>query len=642
MSKRELTRAEIDALYGGAALVRDINGKSVPLVRDGVELQTRAAAINTDAIDMENRTIPLAFSSEAEYERWFGIEILDHSKKSIRMDRLKEGVPVCADHWLDRRLGKLLKPSLGEDRKMRGVAKLSRVRPEAEYELQDAADGIPSQVSVGYFVHKMVLEEERDDGPSIYRVTDWEPFEVSFVSSAADQTVGVGRAVEQHGGKMPENKKTEPEATAPEVEVKADEVPTPDPAPAPAPAEVRESDDDKAERRRIGRINAIADVAEERRSGAHDLAQKYIADGGEPDAFQKELAKMADTPSTPTPEVGLTKKEVREFSLIKAIRALANPDSARLREEAAFEFEVSDAARAQYGRERGNFTIADDIMRRDLSAGALSTGGALVQTDAAGQPMIELLRNKLVMFGLGATVLDGLVGDVAIPKMTGGATGYWVRDSAVTESDQTFGQINLTPKTVGAMTDIKRSLLKQSSPAAEGIVTNDLMACLAHSVDDGALNGAGANGEPQGCVNVTGIGSSAVLSDGAPTYNELADIWAEVAKDNVNITNGGWLTEASLMAYLMSSPIYDAGGGVSGSMMVTNDRLFGYPISHSEVVTTNGIYFANWSDLIIALWGGVDLTVDPYTGSSSGTLRIVALQDVDVALRHAQSFAYGS
>lgn len=180
MSKqvRELTRAEIDALYGGAARVRTAGGNLAPLVRDGMELQTRAQPIGKSAVDIENRTIDLAFSSEAEYERYFGIEILDHSKKSIRTDRLKNNVPVCLDHILERRVGALQKPQLGQDRMMRGVAKLSRVRPEAEYELQDAADGIPSQVSVGYFVHKMVLEEERDDGPSVYRVTDWEPFEV--------------------------------------------------------------------------------------------------------------------------------------------------------------------------------------------------------------------------------------------------------------------------------------------------------------------------------------------------------------------------------------------------------------------------------------------------------------------------------
>jgi len=348
---------------------------------------------------------------------------------------------------------------------------------------------------------------------------------------------------------------------------------------------------------------------------------------------------MTKTTPDPTPEIGMTDQETRQFSFARAMRSLAEPDNAKLREEAAYEFEVSEAARDHYGRHRGNFTIPYDVMKRDLSAGALETGGALVDTDSAGQSMIDLLRNKLVVGQLGATVLDGLVGDVAIPKQTGGATAYWVKDSAVTESQQTFGQINLTPHTVGAMTDIRRSLLKQSSPSAEMIVQNDLTTCLAHGVDDAAINGAGANGEPQGMVNVTGIGSSAVATDGSPTYVELADIWKEVAGDNVPIGRGGWLTETGVYAYGMSTPKVSGG---DGGMIIENDALFGYPVVYSEVVAANGIYFGNWPDLIVALWGGVDLTVDPYTGSSSGTLRIVALQDVDIAVRHAQSFAYGS
>jgi hypothetical protein len=49
--------------------------------------------------------------------------------------------------------------------------------------------------------------------------------------------------------------------------------------------------------------------------------------------------------------------------------------------------------------------------------------------------------------------------------------------------------------------------------------------------------------------------------------------------------------------------------------------------------------FGNWADLVIGMWGGLDLTVDPYSGSTAGTVRVVALQDVDVALRNTVSFA---
>lgn len=596
--------------------------------------QTRAVEVAPDAVDLDARTVELAFSSEVEYERWFGIEILDHSPGACR---LAEKLPLCREHDTAEQLGLAENARIDEDRVGRAKARFSE-RPSAEYELKDIAAGIRGCVSVGYIVHEMKMVEQREDGPDVYRVTDWEPLEVSIVTVPADKTVGIGRAAEQEEEGMSETETVEVVEETPTPEAEEARAETEVEVEEPAPVEVRESDDEKEDRKRITRIKAIEEVATSNgRNCAADLAVRFIAEGGSPEDYQKELAKMSETTPAPTPEIGLTQKEVREFSFARALRALADPDSKRLREEAAFEFEVSDAARAHYGRERGNITIPHDILKRDLSAGATETGGALVTTGAAGQSMIELLRNKLVVGQLGATILDGLVGDVAIPKQTGGATAYHVKDSAVTESQQTFGQINLTPHTVGAMTDIRRSLLKQSN--ADVIVQNDLTATLAHGVDNGAINGAGANGEPQGMVNITGIGSSAVSTDGSPTYPELADIWAEVAKDNVNITNGAWLTEAAVYAYMMSTSAASAGGG---RMICEDGMLFGYPVLHSEVVATNGIYFGNWSDLVVAMWGGVDLTVDPYTGSSSGTLRIVALQDYDIAARHAQSFAYGS
>jgi len=582
--------------------------------------QKRALVVPSDSVDMDARTVELAFSSETEYERDFGLEILDHSEGACR---LSGTLPLCTEHDTGNQVGLAENTRIDDDRRGRALARFS-TRPSAEYELQDIAAGIRGLVSVSYIVHEMKLQERRDDGPDVYMVTDWEPIEISIVTVPADATVGVGRSAETEEVVMKENEEVEVVETKAEPEV----------------VEVRAPEDDKEERTRVGRITAIADVAESNgRSGAADLAQRYIADGGKPEAYQKELASMTKTTPDPTPMIGLTEPEKRQFSISRALRSLAEPDDLTLRENAAFEYEVSAAARDHYGRHRGKFTIPTEIMQRDLSAGALSTGGALVDTDNAGQPMVGMLRNKLVLAQLGCTYLDGLIGDVAIPKQTGGATGYHVKDSAITESNQTFGQINLTPHTAGAMTDIRRSLLKQSSPSAEMIVQDDLAATLAHVINDGSVNGDGTDGAPVGFANVTGIGSSAVATDGSPTYAELADIWKEVAGDNVAITNGGWLTETGVYAYMMSTPKVSGG---DGGMIVENDSLFGYPVVYSEVVSANQIYFANFPDLVCALWGGVDLTVDPYTGSSSGTLRIVALQDYDIAVRHAQSFAYGS
>jgi hypothetical protein len=53
----------------------------------------------------------------------------------------------------------------------------------------------------------------------------------------------------------------------------------------------------------------------------------------------------------------------------------------------------------------------------------------------------------------------------------------------------------------------------------------------------------------------------------------------------------------------------------------------------------SAIVFGNFADLIIGMWGALDLTVDPYALSTQGAVRVVALQDVDVALRHVESFS---
>jgi hypothetical protein len=68
----------------------------------------------------------------------------------------------------------------------------------------------------------------------------------------------------------------------------------------------------------------------------------------------------------------------------------------------------------------------------------------------------------------------------------------------------------------------------------------------------------------------------------------------------------------------------------------------GYDANVSNQVAVGDVLFGNWADLIIAMWGGLELTVDPYALSTSGGLRLVALQDVDINIRHVESFCYGS
>lgn len=548
-------------------------------------------------IDVEAGTVELAFSSEEPYERWFGIEELDHSPGAVR---LSDKLPLCREHDTGQQIGICERVRVDSDRRGRALARFSK-RQDAQDELRDIADGIRGPVSVGYIVHEMKLKESREDGPDVYLVTDWEPLEISMVTVPADKTVGAGRSGERS------EQMSEPENTAPEVVAET----TPEP-------EVKEPE-----------------VAEPETA-------KPEAKNDEPAAVEvkaepKEEKKMSDN-LEPTPDVGLTPKETREYSAIKAIRSLANPNDRKLREDAAFEFDVSDAMSGIVGREASGFFLPNEVFQRDLSADVIADGGALVQETAAGQSMIELLRNNLVVAQTGATMLEGLVGDVSIPRQTGGATGYWVHDSDVTESQPTLGQVKLTPHTVGALTDIKRSLLKQSSIGAEQFVINDLALTAAHAIDNAVLNGAGTAGEPLGIVNTTGIGSKSFSSAGSPTYAELADLWAEVAKDNAARGSLSFVTNASMYAYLMASEVTSG----AGRMMLEGDSLFGYPVHLSEYAPANTIVFGNWNDLVVAMWGTLDVNVDTATGSAAGTVRVVVHQDVDIALRNVVSMATGA
>ena len=180
---------------------------------------------------------------------------------------------------------------------------------------------------------------------------------------------------------------------------------------------------------------------------AGDLARKIIAEGGSDTDLNKAiLARMGKLKPVvaSSPEIGLSEKEIRNFSFVRAINALANPTDRRAREAASFEFECSEAAAQRSRRESRGILIPVDVLKRDLTVGTATAGGHTVSTDLLTGNFIDLLRNRSVMMQM-ATLLTDLNGNIAIPRMTGGATAYWVGEgSAPTESQQAFDQVTLS------------------------------------------------------------------------------------------------------------------------------------------------------------------------------------------------------
>lgn len=594
-----------------AKQLRDISGKALR------SLQVDRANINT-----ELRTATLSFASETPYERWWGIEILDCTSTSMRQSRLLSGANLLCDHNTKDVVGVVESVEIGSDRVARAVVRFGKSE-RAEEVWQDVIDGIRRNVSVGYMIHKAQLVETAD-GVETYRVTDWEPYEVSLVSVPADPSVGVGRSLQTGDTPEPAPAST-PNQVITQKAITMPEVTTP------------------AQRNHAAEIAAIGATVK----GGSEVAMRSIQAGHTVEQFQAELVKHLSSQPVPNADIGLTTKEAKRFSLLRAMNALANPTDNAARNAAAFEFECSKAVAGKVGRDSRGIYLPTDVQRRDLTAGTNNAGGYTVATELRG--FIDILRNAMVIDAAGAQFLSGLVGNIAIPKLSGSGTAYWVAENtAPDESQQTLAQVAMAPKTVAAFTDISRRLMLQSSIDVENMVTTDLAKLIGLAMQQAAINGTGADGQPSGIL--TRISTPTIVggtNGAAPTWAHIVGLETAVASSNADIGSLGYLTNAKVRGKLKTTEKYSTTNGQSiwGD---GNLPLNGYAGHVTNAVPSNltkgsssvasAIIFGNFADLIVGMWGATDILVDPYTGGAAGTVRVRVMQDCDIALRNTVSF----
>jgi len=587
----------------------------------------RALQVERAAIDEQARTATLAFASETPYERYWGIEILDINPTAMRQGRLRSGANLLVDHDSRDVVGVIESVEVGTDRVARATVRFGR-SARAEEVWTDVRDGIRRNVSVGYMIHKAQLVETKD-GVETYRVNDWEPFEVSLVSVPADPTVGVGRSLDAGPDADPPAA-----ATAAATEIKT-----------PSSKEHIVSDVIVEARNHAADISKIAKGL----PGGADMALDAIQRGLTTEQFQAEaLTKLASAP-LPTADIGMDKRETKRYSLLRALNALANPGDAAAQRAAAFERECSEAAAAKLGKQSRGFMVPTEIQKRDLNVTTATAGGNLVATDLLGGSFIDALRNAMVIDKMGTRMMTGLVGNIAIPRLSGTGTAYWVAENtAPTESDQTIAQVTMSPKTVGAFTDISRRLLLQSSLDVEAMVQNDLASILGLAIQQAAINGSGASNQPSGILTRVTASVIGGANGAAPTWANIVQLESDVAVANADVGTLGYLTNARVRGKLKTTSkvtsqngfVWDDGDTpMNGYRTAVTNAVPSNLVKGTSGSVCSAIVFGNFADLVIGMWGSLDLMVDPYTGSTAGTVRVVALQDVDVQLRNVVSFA---
>lgn len=621
----------------------------------------RMAEFDRASFDEEKRTIELSFSSEEPVQRWFGFEILDHKSESVDLRRINQGGPLLMDHNTRDQIGVIEEARIGADKKGRARVRFGASTRALEI-FQDVKDGIRSNISVGYRVLKLVTEKVEKDVETL-RATSWIPLEISIVSVPADTSVGIGRddnatvetTVEQLNPK--DMNRTILLDAAPALALGGGGAPN---------LENVRSEGATAERNRIKEISSLADKLNGKIPDVRQLADAAIAKGTDVNDFRRDLfEKLPEVKpiADPNPKLGMSERDLNAYSIRRAVVCACTQKfdglEGEMHQEAERHYRSSGTPRQCGGP--NSIIIPFDVLshsKRDALVSTGTLGGNLVATNLLAGSFIDLLRTRMLVAQMGATYLPGLVGNVAVPRQSGGATLYWAASeaAATTESNVTFDQVTMSPKQATARVDYSYLTLLQTTPAIESLLRNDLANIIARGIDLAALHGTGSSGQPTGIAATSGIGSVAGGTNGAaPTWANVVGLESEVANDNADIGALGYLTNSRVRGKLKTTLKNSSGtdatfiwqnlmgevgfGELNGYRAGVSNQVSNTLTKGTSTTVCSAIFFGNWADLLIGQWGGLELLVNPYTQAANRIYELYAYQAVDVSVRHPESFA---
>ena len=343
-----------------------------------------------------------------------------------------------------------------------------------------------------------------------------------------------------------------------------------------------------------------------------------------------------NTPVTPAQrmDIGMTEKEMQRYSITRAL-ASTLPE---LKVDAGFEREISQEVAKRYGKSPNGIYLPHDVLsQRDLAVGTPTAGGNLVATDYRPGSFIDILRAKALMFQLGVQTLTGLQGNVAIPKQTGTSQAYWVAEGgSATQADLAVGLINMSPKTVAAKTATTRQALLQANPSIDALMMNDLAKVLGLAIDSAIISGTGANNQPHGILGTSGVASvdCSTAKGGLNWANAVAfETALETANYDMNTCN--YVMTPGIKGSAKTTPI----ASNYPSFVMNNNSINGYGAYATNQMSANTVLFGDFSEVVVGLWGGLDLMLDPYAKADTGGLVVRSFQSCDIAVRYGAAFA---
>lgn len=321
-----------------------------------------------------------------------------------------------------------------------------------------------------------------------------------------------------------------------------------------------------------------------------------------------------------------------KFKLIKTINDIVNNRSLDDAAKAVNKEGRSAMAKAGFAA-NGNITIP--VEQRAEGDTPAKTNGILATVATQGKEnvatdklnILEPLRANMVLAKAGATYMTGLVGDVSIPVYSGSNVGWKGEVVAADNGEGAFTEIVLQPKRLTAFVDVSKQFLIQDSNDAEEMLKRDIINAIGEKLEQTVLGSdAGDTTKPAGAFNGVTADTAAVK------FENVVDMEATLEEANVN--DYCYIVSPSAKAILRKTS-KDTG---SGQFIMQDGEIEGREVYVSSAVVKKGVVIGDFKDYVVAQWGGLDLTVDPYTKASEGMVRLVINAYFDAKPRRADAF----
>ncbi|HAI5968184.1 TPA: phage major capsid protein [Escherichia coli] len=602
--------------------------------------QTRAINLTqiNNAIDETDRTVELSFASEIPVVRdikgTLYNEILLCSPENVDLSRLNDGAPVLVEHDAMRQVGIVENARVDMDKVCRATVRFSALGT-ANTIFGMIVEGIRPKVSVGYNILDYYL-----DGNDLI-VSKWQPYEVSSVSTPADNSVGVGRSLNSNDEitleDQPQMEPEQKEELVPEVEVIEEvqeevqaevieeEVPVPEESVEVVEVEseaIEEVQPELVEERSI----AVTDVQESINKEVEDKrvrelqsissvlgvsTEEAIKNGVSVEDFKRSL-------NTDNKSIDKDIKKMEKKSLInEGLRSLKG--------------EAHDLETFEKGA-RGYNADLNSMVRSTADTTSTVTAAGLVKEELADSYIRQLLA-QTVLGQLDVTVFGGLAGrgNFSIPRSKGmtPTAKFYAEDEAVDDGRNDFDKITLKPRMFAAGIKITKAMLL-SNAATERYVTDELLRQCSNGLES-AVFAQIATTVPVKQTAVSGQVSEADVQ---------AAIEAISAK-NVDINRCVAIVHPSMLAKLRQTAVLNntsAVAMVAGHRydMWLNDEV---RVLESTFVAADTILIGDFSELIFANWNeGQELDFDDTSYRSAQTICIRSFQYLDVAIAHEEAF----